>query len=56
MEEAGRQQEKLEQELTALRKQVEQAGADAVQKFKESDSFVDSCGGYYGTGFDDCLK
>ena len=40
----------------ALREKVEIAGADAVQKFKTSQSFIDSCADYYGTGFDDCLK
>ena len=36
--------------------QVETAGTDAVQKFKTTQSFIDSCADYYGTGFDDCLK
>ena len=40
----------------ALREKVETAGIDAVQKFKTSQSFIDSCADYYGTGFDDCLK
>ena len=40
----------------ALREKVEIAGADAVQKFKTSQSFIDSCADYYGIGFDDCLK
>ena len=40
----------------ALREKVEIAGADAVQKFKTSQSFIDSCADYYDTGFDDCLK
>ena len=40
----------------ALREKVEIAGADAVQNFKKSQSFIDSCADYYGTGFDDCLK
>ena len=35
---------------------VQTAGADAVRDFKASQSFIDSCAGYYGTGFDDCLK
>ena len=35
---------------------VETAGTDAVQKFKTSQLFIDSCADYYGTGFDDCLK
>jgi len=56
LEEAGRQKEKLEGELTASHKQVETAGTDAVQKFKIMQSFIDSCAEYYGTGFDDCLK
>ena len=56
LEEAGCQKEKLEQELSTLYEQVETVEADAVQKFKALDSFIDSCGGYYGIGFDDCLK
>ena len=40
----------------ALWEKVETAGIDAVQKFKTSQSFIDSCADYYGTGFDDCLK
>ena len=40
----------------ALREKVETAGADVVQKFKMSQSFIDSCTDYYGTRFDDCLK
>ena len=35
---------------------METAGTDAVQKFKASQSFIDSCADYYGTGFEDCLK
>ena len=30
--------------------------ADAVRDFKATQSFIDSCTEYYGTGFDDCLK
>ena len=56
LEEVGRQKGELEQELTTLHDQLETAGADAVKNFKASESFIDSCGGYYGTGFDDCLK
>ena len=37
----------------ALREKVETAGADVVQKFKMSQSFIDSCADYYGTEFDD---
>ena len=54
--EAEGQQKKLEEEVSSLRAQVETAGADAVQKFKTTQSFIDSCADYYGTGFDDCLK
>ena len=54
--EAEGQQKKLEEELSSLRAQVETAGTDAVEKFKTTQSFIDSCADYYGTGFDDCLK
>ena len=56
LEEADRQKEKLQQEVTTLREKVETAGTDAIQEFKASQSFIDSCADYYGTGFDDCLK
>ena len=39
-----------------MREKAEMAGTDIVQKFKTSQSFIDSCADYYGTGFDDCLK
>ena len=39
-----------------MREKVETVGTDAVQKFKTSQSFIDSCADYYSTGFDDCLK
>ena len=39
-----------------MREKVEVAGTDVVQQFKMSQSFIDSCADYYGTGFDDCLK
>ena len=42
--------------MTALREKVETAGTDAIQKFKTSQSFIDTCADYYGTGFNDCLK
>ena len=48
--------EKVEKELTAFLEQVEMARADAVVEYKASQSFIDSCGGYYGVGFEDCLK
>ena len=54
--EVGFQKQKLQEEVTALREKVETTGTDAVQKFKMSQSFIDSCTDYYGTRFDDCLK
>ena len=42
--------------MTALQEKAEMVGTDAVQKFKASQSFIDSCADYYGTDFDDCLK
>ena len=54
--EAGSQKQKLQEEVMALLEKVEMAGIDAVQKFKESKSFIDSCADYYGIRFDDCLK
>ena len=56
MKEAERQKQKLQEEVMALREKVEMAGTDAVQKFKASQSFIDSYANYYGTGFNDCLK
>ena len=56
LEEADRQKQKLQEEVTALREKVETAGTDTVQKFKMSQLFIDSCADYYGTGFDNCLK
>ena len=40
----------------ALHEKVEVAGTNAIQQFKMSQLFIDSCADYYGTGFDDCLK
>nr|XP_023909184.1 uncharacterized protein LOC112020852 isoform X2 [Quercus suber] len=56
LEEAKRQRLEIEEKLTVLHGQLETVGAEAVEKFKASDAFIDSCGSYYGTGFDDCLK
>ena len=42
--------------MTALHEKVETVGIDAIQKFKTSQLFIDSCVDYYSTGFDDCLK
>ena len=39
-----------------MQEKAETAGTDDVQKFKTSQSFIDSCADYYSTGFDDCLK
>ena len=39
-----------------MKEKAETARADAIQKFKASQSFIDSCADYYGTGFADCLK
>ena len=39
-----------------MREKVETARIDVVQKFKISQSFINSCADYYGTSFDDCLK
>ena len=39
-----------------MREKAETAGTDTIQKFKTSQSFIDSCANYYSTGFDDCLK
>ena len=55
MEEADRKKEMLQKELMTLREQVEKAGVVAITEFKASQSFIDSCADYYGTGFDDCL-
>ena len=54
--EADRQSDKLKEEVTVLEPRLQTAGADAVRDFKASQSFIDSCAGYYGIGFDDCLK
>ena len=54
--EADRQSDKLKEEVTVLEQRLQTAGADAVRDFKASQSFIDSCAGYYGIGFDDCLK
>ena len=54
--EANRQNEKLQGEVTDLGQRVQTAGADVVQDFKATQSFIGSCAEYYGTGFDDYLK
>ena len=56
LEEANRQKQKLQEEVTALREKVETARTDVVQKFKISQLFIESCADYFGTRFDDCLK
>ena len=35
---------------------MDKAGANVVQEFKASQSYINSCSDYYGTEFDDCLK
>ena len=54
--EADSQKQKLQEKVTALGEKVEMAGTDAVQKFKMSQLFIDSCADYYNTRFDNCLK
>ena len=54
--EAGSQKQKLQEEVMALREKAETTGTDAIQKFKTSQSFIDSYVDYYGIGFYDCLK
>ena len=54
--EVSRQNDKLQEEVTGLGEKLQTAGADAIRDFKASQSFIDSCAGYYGTGFDDCLQ
>ena len=54
--EANRQNDKLKEEVTDLGQRLQTAGADAVRDFTATQSFIDSCAEYYGTGFDDCLK
>ena len=54
--EAGFQKQKLQEEVTALQEKVKTVRTNAVQKFKTSQSFIDSCADYYGTRFDDYLK
>ena len=54
--EANHQNDKLQEEVTDLGQKLQTAGADAIRDFKVSQSFIDSCAGYYGTGFNDCLR
>ena len=54
--ETDRQSDKLKKEVTVLEQRLQTAGVDTVRDFKASQLFIDSCAGYYGTGFDDCLK
>ena len=53
LEEVDRQNDKLREEVTALGQRVQTAEADTVRDFKATQSFIDFCAGYYGTGFDD---
>ena len=54
--EANHQNDKLQEEVTDLGQKLQTTGADAIRDFKATQSFIDSCAKYYGTGFDDCLK
>ena len=54
--EVSNQNDKLQEEVTALGEKLQMAGADAIRDFKVSQSFINSCGEYYGTGFEDCLQ
>ena len=47
---------KVEKELTAFLEQVETIRPDAINEYKASQLFIDSCGGYYGVRFEDCLR
>ena len=42
--------------MTDRGEKLQTAGANAIRDFKVSQSFIDSCAGYYGTGFNDCLR
>ena len=48
--EVSYQNDKLQGEVTALGEKLQTTGADAIRDFKVSQSFIDSCAGYYGTG------
>ena len=54
--EVSHQNDKLQEEVTSLGEKLQMVGTDAIRDFKASQSFIDSCAGYYGTGFDDCLQ
>ena len=54
--ESSSRSDKLQEEVTALGEKLQTAGADAIRDFKASQAFYDSCGEYYGTGFEDCLQ
>ena len=56
LEEVSRQNDKLQEEVTDLGQKLQTARADVIRDFKASQSFIDSCAGYYGTGFDDCFQ
>ena len=54
--EVSSQNDKLQGEVTTLGEKLQTAEADAIRDFKVSQSFFNSCGEYYGTGFEDCLQ
>ena len=53
---AGSQKQKLQEKVTALQEKVKTAGTSAVQKFKTSQSFIDSCADYYEIGRASCRE
>ena len=55
-EKAQKAKANLEKELTTLCGQVETVRADAITKFKASQTFIDVCAVYDGDGFKDCRK
>ena len=54
--EAKRQNDKLKEEVRDLGQRLQTVGVGAIRDFKETQSFINSCAEYYGTGFNDCLK
>ncbi|KAK9988192.1 hypothetical protein SO802_028431 [Lithocarpus litseifolius] len=55
LDEAEKAKTNLVMELVALREQMEKAKVDAMAEFQISQPFFNTCGIYYGDGFEDCL-
>ena len=55
-EEVEKAKNNLATELASLCKQMQKAKADAMAKFRVSQTFFDLCDVYYGVGFNDCLS